>query len=165
MVSVIIEYDTDPIEEINLEDIVKKCAEKAFELENVTFDAEISVTLTDNEGIRKINGEYRSIDKETDVLSFPQFDFETPSQFNEDELFLDEGAVMLGDIVLSKDKIYEQAEEYGHGALRETAYLTVHSLMHLLGYDHMEDGEKAVMRRHEEAVLEALGYTRENESK
>lgn len=160
MVNVIIEYDTDPIEGIDLEDIVKKCAEKAFELENVGFDTEISVTLTDNEEIRRINAEYRNVDRETDVLSFPQFDFETPSLFDEDELFLDEGAVMLGDIVLSKNKIYEQAEEYGHGTLRETAYLTVHSLMHLLGYDHMEDGEKAVMRRHEEAVLDALGYTR-----
>lgn len=161
MVNVIIEYDANPIEEINLEEIVKKCAEKAFELENVGFDTEISVTLTDNEGIRRINAEYRNIDSETDVLSFPQFDFETPSQFDEDELFLDESAVMLGDIVLSKDKIFEQAEEYGHGVLRETAYLTVHSLMHLLGYDHMTDDEKSVMRSHEEAVLSALGYTRE----
>lgn len=161
MVNVIIEYDANPIEEINLEEIVKKCAEKAFELENVGFDTEISVTLTDNEGIRGINAEYRNIDSETDVLSFPQFDFETPSQFDEDELFLDEGAVMLGDIVLSKDKIFEQATEYGHGVVRETAYLTVHSLMHLLGYDHMTDDEKSVMRSHEEAVLSALGYTRE----
>lgn len=160
MVNVIIEYDTDPIEEINLEETVTKCAEKALDLENVDFDAEISVTLTDNDGIRKINAEYRNIDKETDVLSFPQFDFEIPSQFTEDELFLEEGAVMLGDIVLSKDKIYEQAEEYGHGALRETSYLIVHSLMHLLGYDHMNDDEKSVMRRHEEDVLNALGYTR-----
>lgn len=161
MVNVIIEYDVNPIEEINLEEIVKKCAEKAFELENVGFDTEISVTLTNNDGIRRINAEYRNIDSETDVLSFPQFDFETPSQFDEDELFLDEGAVMLGDIVLSKDKIFEQAEEYGHGVVRETAYLTVHSLMHLLGYDHMTDDEKSVMRSHEEAVLSALGYTRE----
>ncbi len=160
MVNVIIEYDVNPIEEINLEEIVTKCAEKTFELEHVGFDTEISVTFTDNIGIRGINAEYRNIDRETDVLSFPQFDFETPSQFNADELFLDEGAVMLGDIVLSKDKIFEQADEYGHGVVRETAYLTVHSLMHLLGYDHMTDDEKTIMRSHEEAVLSALGYTR-----
>lgn len=161
MVNVIIEYDTDPIDGVELEEIVKKCAEKALELEDVGFDAEISVTLTDNDGIRRINAEYRNIDKETDVLSFPQFDFKTPSQFDEDELFLEEGAVILGDIVLSKDKIYEQAEEYGHGVVRETSYLTVHSLMHLLGYDHMTDDEKSVMRTHEEAVLSSLGYTRD----
>lgn len=161
MVRIIIEYDTEPIKEINLEEIIKVCAEKSFELENVNFDTEISVTLTDNRGIREINAEYRNIDKETDVLSFPQFNFETPSVFDEDELFLDEDAVMLGDIVLSKDKLYEQADEYGHGVRREAAYLTVHSIMHLLGYDHMTTEEKNIMRAHEEAVLSSLGYTRD----
>ena len=160
MVNTIIDYDASPIENLDLDEIVIKCANEALKAENVDFDAEISVTLTDNDGIRKINAEFRNKDVETDVLSFPQFDFETPAIFDEDELFLDEGAVPIGDIVLSRDKIIEQAESFGHSIEREAAYLTVHSLMHLLGYDHMEEDEKSIMRQHEEAVLEALGYLR-----
>ena len=155
-----IENETEEEFPFSAEEVAKEVCREVLEEGGCPYDVEISLILTDNERIREVNRENRGIDRETDVLSFPQFDFETPSLFDEDELFLDEGAVMLGDIVLSKDKIYEQAEEYGHGKLRETAYLTVHSLMHLLGYDHMEDGEKAVMRSHEEAVLDALGYTR-----
>lgn len=142
------------------EKIIKEAAECALAEENVTLDAEISVTLTNNEGIRALNEKYRDIDSETDVLSFPMYDFEKPAVFDEKELALEPGAVMLGDIIISVDKIKSQAAEYGHSEKRELAYLTVHSVMHLLGYDHMTDEEKAIMRSREEAVMKKMGIER-----
>ncbi|MBQ0005179.1 MAG: rRNA maturation RNase YbeY [Clostridiales bacterium] len=119
--------------------------------------AELSITVVSAEEIKSINNEYRGIDKVTDVLSFPQY--ETAEQLLdalEDDIF----TPMLGDVVLCYDRACEQAQEYGTGIERELVYLTVHSIFHLLGYDHMEEDEKAAMRAREEAVMTAIGLAR-----
>lgn len=122
-------------------------------LRNEGFEgpAEISVTFVDNEEIRKLNAQYRDKDIETDVLSFPM------GSDGEYDLNLDTGAKILGDVVLSIEKAVEQADLYGHGLEREVGYLTVHSVLHLLGYDHMEPLDKVHMREREESVMHQLG--------
>lgn len=122
-------------------------------LRNEQFDgpAEVSVTFTDSEGIRELNAQYREKDVETDVLSFPM------GSDGEYDTNLDTGAKILGDIVISMEKAQEQAELYGHSFEREVGYLTAHSMLHLLGYDHMEPLDKVHMREKEEAVMEQLG--------
>ncbi len=107
---------------------------------------EVSVLITDNAGIRELNRTYRQIDRETDVLSFP----------------MEDDGLLLGDIVLSLEKAYAQAEEYGHSPAREMGFLTVHSMLHLYGYDHMEEEERVEMRRMEEKILAAMGLHRED---
>lgn len=122
-------------------------------LRNEGFEgpAEISVTFVDNAEIRKLNAQYRDKDIETDVLSFPMG---TDGVYDTN---LDTGAKILGDVVLSIEKAVEQADLYGHGLDREVGYLTVHSVLHLLGYDHMEPLDKVKMREHEETVMHQLG--------
>ena len=120
-------------------------------------DFEVSVLITDDEKIQKINKEFRGIDKKTDVLSFPMFEFdevEKPcAEF--------EGETELGDIVISLETAFSQAEEYGHSAAREMAFLTVHSMLHLFGYDQMEENDRIKMRAREEYFLSKLGLERE----
>lgn len=116
---------------------------------------EVSVTFTDNDGIRAVNKQYRSIDKETDVLSFPLTDFE-----GGEEPPLDEPAISLGDIIISLEKAEAQAEEFGHSLEREVAFLTVHSMLHLLGYDHeLSEEDDADMRRRQREILDAMGLS------
>lgn len=131
-----------------------RCAVLAsLEYEGFCNDAELSVTFTDNAGIKALNSEYRGIDKETDVLSFPLTDFE-----GGDEPPTDEPSVALGDIVISLERARAQAEEYGHSFEREVAFLTVHSMLHLMGYDHVNsDEEDAEMRRRQSEILEKMG--------
>lgn len=131
-----------------LETLVERAVCATLDYEGVTSDAEVSVTFTDNAGIRELNREYRNIDRPTDVLSFPLF---------EDAA---DGTKMLGDIVLSLEKCAAQAEEFGHGFDRECAFLTVHSTLHLLGYDH-ETGEadELDMRKRQTEVMDKLGLT------
>ncbi|WP_392885833.1 rRNA maturation RNase YbeY [Eubacterium limosum] len=118
--------------------------------ENVLVPCEISFSLVIPEEIQELNAEYRNIDKETDVLSFPMLEFPE----DEDMLTYETGIpVMLGDIVISTKRAAEQAEEYGHSLEREICYLSVHSVLHLLGYDHMEEDEKRVMRAREKAIM------------
>ena len=114
--------------------------------------AQVSVTFTDNEGIRALNKEFREIDKENDVLSFPLMSFE-----DTDEPPVDESENMLGDIVLSLEKAGEQAETFGHSIEREIAFLCIHSTLHLLGYDHMTDDEEHQMRAAQREILAAMG--------
>ena len=114
--------------------------------------AQVSVTFTDNEGIKALNKEFREIDKETDVLSFPLMSFD-----GTDEPPVDESENMLGDIVLSLEKAAEQAETFGHSLEREIAFLCIHSTLHLLGYDHMTDDEEAEMRAAQREILSAMG--------
>ena len=122
--------------------------------------------LTDDEEIHRINQEFRGIDRATDVLSFPMGDYETPSDFErledmaEDYFNLETGELLLGDIVISVDKVEEQAEKYGHSQTRELAFLTAHSMLHLCGYDHMEENERLVMEKKQEEILSLKGYTR-----
>ena len=138
----------------------------ALEAEKVDIGCAVDVLLTDDEGIREINLEHRNIDSATDVLSFPMLELTPgvpPTGENEEELDLETGLCPLGDMVISVDRAKEQAEEFGHSVQREMAYLAVHSVLHLLGYDHLDEGpQKAQMRAREEAILESLGVTRDS---
>ena len=136
-----------------LKKLVRFAVEATLAYEEIARDLEVSVTFTDDEGIRKLNRNFRKIDRATDVLSFPLFDFEGDGDTLADEL--DD---MLGDIVLSLERAVAQAEEYGHSFEREVAFLTVHSMLHLLGYDHETSEEDELdMRRRQTAIMEMLG--------
>ena len=136
---------------------IEECVNKALEVHCIAEETEISVFFTDNSGIKEINSEMRNIDKETDVLSFPQYEFEELGVIEKQDGY---PVILLGDIVLSLEKASEQAKEYGHSFEREVGYLCVHSMLHLLGYDHMNDEDKAVMRAKEEEILVEIGLTR-----
>ncbi len=136
-----------------LQSKIEEAAKWLLKKENVDDErAEVSLTLVSAEEIKELNREYRSVDKVTDVLSFPQFE-------SKDEM-PPQGEICLGDVVICEDKVKEQAEAYNHSFEREFVYLFVHSLLHLLGYDHMEEDEKAVMREKEEEVMEQIDLRR-----
>lgn len=141
-------------------DELRRVCETVMENEGCGFDAEISLTFTDNEGIRALNRKYRGIDRATDVLSFPMLDFEGGEADAEFET--ENGLVLLGDIVISAERAAEQAAELGHSLRRELAFLTAHSVLHLLGYDHVDDeeGERAMIEK-QNGALDALGITRD----
>ena len=131
--------------------LVRRCCNAVLKLENFEGPAEISVTFTDNAGIRELNKQYRDKDIDTDVLSFPM---------GENGLYdidMETGAKILGDVVISMEKARDQAERFGHSFQREVGYLTAHSVLHLLGYDHVDNLEKVRMREKEELVMEQLG--------
>ena len=133
--------------------LIRRAVLATLAYEGFANATQVSVTFTDNEGIRVLNRTYRDIDRETDVLSFPLIDFE-----GGEEPPTDEAEVMLGDIVLSLEKCAAQAEEFGHSFERECAFLTVHSTLHLLGYDHVNgEEEEQDMRQRQTAVMEMLG--------
>ena len=132
--------------------LIRRAVIAALEYEGFDNDTEISLTLTDNVGIRALNKEFRDIDKPTDVLSFPLTDYEGT------DLPIDDPEISLGDIVISLERAAEQANEFGHSFEREVAFLTVHSMLHLLGYDHVNsDEEDAEMRRRQREILESMG--------
>ncbi|MDD6484168.1 MAG: rRNA maturation RNase YbeY [Clostridiales bacterium] len=144
------------------EQMIKRVCEAVMAREECNFDAQISLTLTDNKGIREINSEYRGIDRATDVLSFPMLEFDETGEIVESEFELDGDKVMLGDIVISLERAREQAQEFGHSYEREIAFLTAHSMLHLLGYDHVDDEEgERIMRKKQTEVLASLKITRE----
>lgn len=161
-----LEYETEIKIQLDYETIISKVVDKALDLENCPYEIELNVILTDNNEIREINREYREIDAPTDVLSFPMIDYETPGDFSildeeDNESFNPEtGELLLGDIIISVEKVKEQAAEFGHSEERELAFLTAHSMMHLFGYDHMEDEERIVMEEKQRQVLEALNIYR-----
>lgn len=164
-----VENETEEKFEFNIDELIKALTEKVLETEAVPFkDVTLNVTFTDDASIKEINREFREIDKATDVLSFPAIDFESPADFagiNEgsaDYFDPDTKELILGDIMISLERAHAQAEEYGHSFKREIAFLITHSLLHLLGYDHMNDEERKVMEDKQEAVLQALNITREN---
>lgn len=146
---------------------IKKVIEYALKEEKVNIDYEISVIYIDNKQIKDLNRKYRNIDRETDVLSFPMLQYPEKRVFKEvydnfkfDDSYFDKDKLVLGDIALSLEKALEQSEEFGHSFLREVCYLTIHSVLHLLGYDHMEEDEKVVMRKREEEILEKFKIIR-----
>lgn len=143
------------------EEIVKKVLNQCYKEENLE-DSKlvITVTLTTPENIQKINKEYRNVDRATDVLSFPMFERDELEKKIQDNDFLHED--ILGDIIISIEKVKEQAEEYKHSFERELSYMIVHGFYHLMGYDHMNDIEKTEMRKKEENILNKLNITREN---
>lgn len=136
--------------------LVRGAVEATLDLENYQNTAEVSITFTDNEGIHKLNAKYRGVDRPTDVLSFPLFDYDGTSE----EPPVDEMMNMLGDIVISLEKAAEQADEFGHSFEREVAFLTAHSMLHLLGYDHeLSEEDDREMREKQNAVMDMLGLT------
>ena len=157
-----IEYEMDIKLELDYESIITEVVEKSLDLEKCPYEVELNVILTDNKEIKEINNNYRKIDASTDVLSFPMVDYETPSDFSgleeeEDNYFNPEtGELLLGDIIISVEKVMEQAKQYGHSAKRELAFLTAHSMMHLFGYDHMEEEERIIMEEKQRNVLDEL---------
>jgi len=143
----------------NEEKVINDVVKKVLELEKIVHELSVYITLTNNDEIHVINKEYRDVDRPTDVLSFPMYERDEIDLLREEKK--DDVEEILGDIIISIPKVIEQANEYGHSYERELAYLTTHGMLHLLGYDHMIDDEKAIMREHEERVLEALGITRD----
>ena len=140
------------------EKLIQNVLEKCFEIENMlNTKFYVSVTLTTPENIRKFNKEYRNIDKETDVLSFPMFEKEELPEMMQSEMKFED---VLGDMIISIDRVKEQAIEYGHSFERELAYMVVHSFYHLMGEDHIEEEDKKRMRAKEEKVLDAIGIKR-----
>ena len=148
------------------EEYVEKVILAVMDYVDCPYEAEVNVLFTDNEGIHEMNREYREIDRPTDVLSFPMVEYEEPGNFDtleetgEDCFHPETGELLLGDIVLSYDKIQEQAKEYGHSELRELCFLIAHSMLHLFGYDHMEEEEREQMERMQREILSGLNILR-----
>ena len=187
--STYISYETDILLNIpDVEELIKKVVETALAYEDCPFEAEVNVTVSDDKEVHRINREFRGIDRTTDVLSFPALEFDEPGDFKpfdtggeddpdstnavktEDMFFEgcgsagifnpDTGELLLGDMIISADRIKAQAAEYGHSEIRELAFLVAHSMFHLFGYDHEEPEEAKVMEAKQEAVLEKLEITR-----
>ncbi len=136
------------------EEIIKKAVRTSLEVENFLTECEISVSIVTNEEIQAINREFRNIDKATDVLSFPQLTFEEGEIADVNE----KNEIVLGDIIISIDKAQQQAEEYEHSLEREVAFLTIHSMLHLMGYDHMEPEEEKEMIQKQKLILQKTGF-------
>lgn len=146
---------------------IENIVDFALKKECVNIKYELSVLLVNNIDIKNINKKHRGIDNETDVLSFPLLDYPKDKVFSDvyigykfDETYLDGEDLLIGDIVISLEKALEQSEDYGHSFKREVAYLIVHSILHLMGYDHMEESEKSIMRKREEHILGELNIGR-----
>ena len=160
------ENETELNFDFEIEETAKMVINAVLASEKCPSDATVNLLLTDDEGIRTYNKEYRGIDKATDVLSFPNLDFDRPADFSKvmkhqaDYFDMESGELILGDIILSVDKVKDQAKAYGHGEKREFCFLIAHSMLHLCGYDHMEDEERLVMEKKQEDVLQSLGITR-----
>lgn len=155
-----IELSFDP------EPIITRVINEAVDYEGCPYECMVSVILTDNEGIHEINKEQRQIDAPTDVLSFPMIEYFEAANFDflESDEFAFEpesGELVLGDIILSLDKVKEQAAAYGHSEQRELAFLVAHSMLHLFGYDHIVDDERIIMEEKQEEILQNANYTRE----
>ncbi len=143
--------------------IIQKCVQATLEAEKINTKCEINVLVTNDSGIHAINKASRNVDKPTDVLSFPMFELEPgqPPQDWEDYLDPDTGLCPLGDMCISLERAAAQAKEFGHSLKREVGYLTIHSMLHLLGYDHLDEGEmKKQMRSREEAIAQSIGLKR-----
>ena len=160
--SLIIEDESELTINIDYEKIADRVINVALDYEKCPYEVELNLLLTSNENIRKINNEYRNIDSPTDVLSFPMIEYEKPSDFSKledstlDNFNPETGELILGDIIISVPKIVEQAEKYGHSTEREFAFLVVHSMLHLFGYDHMEANDAKIMEAKQEEILNKL---------
>jgi len=150
---------------LECETLAGQIIETVLDCEGCPYETEVEVLLTDNEGIRELNARFRNLNQATDVLSFPMTDFPVPGSFDwlkeADDCFNPEtGSLLLGNIVISKDRVVSQAAEYGHALKREYAFLIVHSVLHLLGYDHMTGDERALMEHRQRIILEKLEILR-----
>lgn len=148
---------------------LETCIRHVAEYVECPYELQVSVTVTDRDSIHRMNREFRGVDRPTDVLSFPMMEYDTPGDFESDVfcsgLFLipETQELMLGDIVLCGEVVKEQAQEYGHSVKRECSFLVVHSMLHLFGFDHMEEQERAVMEQHQRAIMELLKISRNEE--
>ena len=163
-----VENETEAVFSFDIKEVADKVMEAVLESEGCPYEAIVNLVLTDNEGIRACNAQFRRIDEETDVLSFPNVEYDMPADFSRleedgaDCFDPESGELILGDIMISVDKLKEQAVNYNHSEKREFAFLVAHSMLHLCGYDHMEKEEAAVMEKKQEEVLKTLGITRED---
>ena len=168
-----VEFSNEQAEELEFdpETLAEQVAAQVLEDENCPYDVVLSLTLVDNEEIRRLNRSFRNLDRATDVLSFHMVGWDSPSDFSmlensreaEDDFDPDSGQLLLGDIVISVEHAKEQAQEYGHSLKREIAFLIAHSVLHLLGYDNMTEKEASVMEKKQENALQELNITREME--
>ena len=163
--TIVTETETELHFDFDHEELFEKIAETVTEAEACPFDISVSLFITDNDGIRELNRENRGIDEATDVLSFPLLSFKVPAAFSElmedpDNFDPDSGELLLGDIVISQDKVFEQAEMYGHSVRREFAFLVVHSMLHLSGYDHMTDQDRELMESRQNEIMRLLDIPR-----
>ena len=143
--------------------LIRRTIRTALAAEGMELPCEVDVLLTNDEGIHRINRDMRNVDRPTDVLSFPEFDLRPEELPGAEDADPGTGLVPLGDMVISMEHVAAQAKEYGHSNRRELAYLVVHSMLHLLGYDHLDEGpQKKQMRGREEAILAELGISRED---
>lgn len=165
--TIYLENETAALFDFDAEETARKVVEKVLETEGCPYEATVNILLTDNAGIARFNRDFREIDSPTDVLSFPNIAYESPADFRHVEeeaadcFEPDTGELILGDIIISADRVKEQANAYGHSEKREFAFLTAHSMLHLLGYDHMTEEEAAVMEEKQEKTLQTLHITRE----
>lgn len=160
-----LENEEGPELDLDYMEIANLVTEGVLDYENCPYESQVELLLTNNAEIQRINNEFRGIDRPTDVLSFPMIEYDSPADFSsveeDDSNFdLETGELILGNIVISKEKVIAQAEEYGHSVKREFAFLIAHSMLHLLGYDHMEDEERLVMEEKQRNILDNLGITR-----
>lgn len=161
-----VENEIDAGYDFDIHETVEKAVKKALQHEDCPYEAEVNVLITNLEGIREYNNDYRGIDSPTDVLSFPAVDYPAPADFSiaasdVSSYFNPEtGELMLGDIILCHDRIVSQAEEFGHSQLREFTFLIVHSMLHLMGYDHMTPDEEREMFAHQNDIMNELGIFR-----
>lgn len=164
-----VENETDEQFNFDIKKILDDVFNEALRQEACPYEAQVNLLITDNEGIREYNKQYRDIDSPTDVLSFPMISFASEADFSiveeqEADYFDPEsGELILGDIIISADKVKEQAVKFGHSEKREFAFLVAHSLLHLCGYDHMTEEEAKVMEQKQEEILNRLSITRDNQ--
>ena len=160
-----IENEVQASFDFDWEALIRRCMEGALDIEGCPYEASVEVILTDNEGIREINRDTRGIDAPTDVLSFPMAYYESPADFDgledqDDVCDPDSGEYMLGSMMISCEKVRSQALEYGHSEMRELAFLVVHSMLHLMGYDHIEENDRILMEERQRDILDQLGISR-----
>lgn len=161
-----IEHEVEKELGFDMDVLIEKVIIASLDYEQCPYEAEVNVILTDNEAIHEINLSEREIDAPTDVLSFPMVFYESPSEFDsleeeqEDCFNPETGELMLGDIIISLDKVISQAEEYGHSTMRELGFLVAHSMLHLCGYDHMEEAERTVMEQHQREIMDIVDLKR-----
>lgn len=164
--TITIENESSVKLDFDYEALIRRVIAGCMDAEKCPYEAEVSVLLTDNEQIHRINLENRGIDAPTDVLSFPLVDYGSPADFSkleddsEDYFNFDTGELMLGDIVVSLEKVREQARAYGHSETRELGFLIAHSMLHLFGYDHIDEEERARMEDRQREILDGLGIHR-----
>lgn len=165
--SIYIESDIENPFDFDWENLISKVVNQALDFIKCPYETEVNVLLTDNSFIQNMNRRHRDIDKATDVLSFPLIEYESSGDFSlietgevEEYFNPEKGELMLGDMIISVDKVMEQADKYGHSIQRELGFLVAHSMLHLFGYDHMEDDERLDMENKQKEILNQINLTR-----